>query len=80
MSVFRDDFSADTSTRGNLIVGEKVGGEVGHPGDRDWFRIFLFGDLRYRFNLIGDSLVDPTLFCAMRAATSWISMTMQILN
>ncbi|MBD2551530.1 pre-peptidase C-terminal domain-containing protein [Microcystis elabens FACHB-917] len=68
MAIF-DDFSADPSTTGELSVGGKVSGVVDFPDDRDWFRIFLFGELSYRFNLDGESLADPTLFLRDESGT-----------
>ena len=57
-----DDFSSDISTVGFISVGGSSTGEVEHPGDRDWFNIFLIGGLTYRFNLNGNTLFDTTLF------------------
>jgi Ca2+-binding RTX toxin-like protein len=56
-----DDFASNISTLGSVIVGSSSTGEVTHPGDRDWFSVFLIGGLTYRFSLSGISLGDPTL-------------------
>jgi hypothetical protein len=56
-----DDFSADTTTTGNITVGGSRTGSVNFNSDRDWFRISLTAGQSYRFNLNGTSLADPTL-------------------
>jgi len=63
-----DDYGDSPSTAGRLTVNNSASGELGDPGDRDWFAIDLTAGVRYQFNLQGDSLADPFLF--LRDASS----------
>ena len=56
-----EDFPADTSTAGRVLVGGSVTGEVGHREDRDWFAVTLEKDKAYRIDLKGGTLQDPYL-------------------
>ena len=57
-----DDYGDSPSTAGRLTIDDAASGELGDAGDRDWFAIELTAGNRYRFNLEGDSLVDPLLY------------------
>ena len=57
-----DDYGDSPSTAGRLTTDDAASGELGDAGDRDWFAIELTAGNRYRFNLEGDSLVDPLLY------------------
>ena len=63
-----DDYGDSPSTSGRLTVNNSALGELGDPGDRDWFAIDLTAGVRYQFNLEGDSLADPFLY--LRNASS----------
>jgi len=53
-SFFVDDFSADTSTTGRVIVGRSATGEIA-PGnaDKDWFKVTLENAREYRIDMEG---------------------------
>ena len=56
-----DDHGADTATAGALVAGAAASGEIGHPGDRDWFAVTLKGNKLYRIDLKGAPTGDGTL-------------------
>ena len=61
-----DDFSADTSTTGQVSVGGSVTGEIELFGDRDWFAVTLEAGKSYVIDLEGSdtgrgTLPDPYL-------------------
>jgi hypothetical protein len=61
-----DDFGDDTSTNGDIAVGEARMGEIGVLGDTDWFQIELTEGQTYAFDLRGadsgsGTLPDPVL-------------------
>ena len=48
-----DDYAADSTTTGTVVVGGSATGTIGHPGDRDWFAVTLEAGTLYRFDLKG---------------------------
>ena len=64
--VDEDDFPANTTTSGTVIVGGSSRGEIESFGDRDWFSVVLEADHTYRIYQKGlssghGSLVNPHL-------------------
>ena len=58
----RDDYSADTGTRGTLTHdGGPVAGDIEVAGDADWFRIDMRAGYTYTLDLRGRSSQDGTL-------------------
>ena len=56
-----DDFSADTSTSGQVAVGGTASGNIETAGDRDWFAVELVAGRTYTFDLRGSPTADGTL-------------------
>ena len=56
-----EDFSADTSTGGQVVVGETATGDIGSDGDRDWFAVDLVEGRTYTIELRGSPTADGTL-------------------
>ena len=62
-----EDFSANTSTGGRVVVGEMATGNIGSHRDRDWFEVELVAGREYQIDLRGSptddgTLSDPRLF------------------
>ena len=54
-----DDFDASTTgTVGSLDIGGSAAGDIGHPGDRDWFAVTLEANTIYQFDLKGGPTGD----------------------
>lgn len=54
-----DDYGATTTgTTGTLSVDGSATGDVGHPGDRDWFAVSLEAGTIYQFDLKGGPTGD----------------------
>ena len=80
-----DDFTATTGTSGTITVGGSETGDIGHPGDRDWFAVNLETGKIYQFDLkgapTGDGLAgfgtlnDPHLYGIHNASGTIISST-----
>ena len=47
------DFAADTSSQGQVAVGDTATGEIGTSGDRDWFAVTFQAGRTYRIDLEG---------------------------
>ncbi|MYM41737.1 pre-peptidase C-terminal domain-containing protein [Duganella qianjiadongensis] len=60
-----DDFSADTSTTGQLAAAARASGTLEVPGDVDWFKLSLEAGTDYIFRLEGGN-ADPSLITAAR--------------
>ena len=56
-----EDFSKDTSTSGQVVVGETATGAIGSGGDRDWFAVKLVEGRSYTIDLRGSPTGDGTL-------------------
>ena len=60
-----DDYAADRTTTGRVVVGGSATGTIEPAGDRDWFAVELEAGKRYRIDLkgapTGDTLADPYL-------------------
>ena len=56
-----DEFSADTTTTGEVTVGVTAMGELQRWGDQDWFKVALDANTRYRIDLKGRDTSDGTL-------------------
>ena len=56
-----EDFSADTSTGGRVVVGETATGDIGSDGDHDWFAVDLVAGRSYTIDLRGTATEDGTL-------------------
>ena len=61
-----DDYPAAVAGSGALTVGVSATGEVGYPGDEDWFAVELVAGRDYQIDLEGSptgqgTLVDPYL-------------------
>ena len=66
VSEISDEFTADTSTTGTVVVGGSATGELQFTGDRDWFKVTLEANETYRIDLRaawdgGGTLLDPYL-------------------
>ena len=80
-----DDFTATTGTSGTITVDGSATGEIGHPGDRDWFAVSLETGKTYQFDLkgapTGDGLAgsgtlnDPHLYGIHNSSGTLISGT-----
>ena len=73
-----EDFPADATTSGSVLVGESVRGRIDRNGDRDWFAVTLEAGTNYRIDLEGrDSRVgtmrNPELFGIYRPDGSLVS-------
>ena len=55
------DIAADTSTTGEITVGDSTRGYVNSAGDQDWYAVQLVEGKTYRFDLKGSSSGDGTL-------------------
>ena len=62
VSDYPDDYAADPTTTGTVVVGGSATGNVEPPGDRDWFAVELEAGKTYRFDLDGRLTGDSTLF------------------
>ena len=58
----KDDYAANTSTLGSLVLGTAKTGNIESKGDHDWFRISLKAGQTYQFLLKGVSLYDSYLY------------------
>ena len=56
-----DDYAADATTTGTVVVGGSATGEIEPSGDRDWFAVTLEAGKLYRFDLKGSGTSDGTL-------------------
>ena len=56
-----DDYAADATTTGTVVVGGSATGTIEPAGDRDWFAVTLEAGKLYRFDLKGVSTGDGTL-------------------
>ena len=56
-----EDFSADTSTAGRVVVGETATGNIGSARNRDWFEVDLVAGREYQIDLRGSPTDDGTL-------------------
>ena len=56
-----EDFSADTSTGGQVVVGETATGDVGSDYDHDWYAVDLVAGRSYTIDLRGTATEDGTL-------------------
>ena len=56
-----EDFPANVSTAGRIVVGETATGNIGTRGDRDWFAVELVADQEYQIDLRGSPTGDGTL-------------------
>jgi len=56
-----DDYAANTSTAGRVVVGGSATGQVEAAGDVDWFAVTLTAGQSYRLKLTGNGLADPVL-------------------
>ena len=56
------DFSADISTEGRVLVGGSATGEIDTGGDRDWFAVDLEAGKTYRIDQKGGWTGDGTLW------------------
>ena len=56
-----DDYSADATNAGELVVGESTDGEIGTIRDVDWFAVDLVAGKSYAFVQKGDDNDDYTL-------------------
>ena len=57
-----DDYAADPTTTGTVVVGGSVTGDIETRGDRDWLAVELEADKTYRFDLKGLWSGDGTLY------------------
>ena len=55
------DFSANTSTDGRVVVGDSVTGNIESARERDWFAVELEAGRTYRFDLMGSHTDDGEL-------------------
>ena len=56
-----DDYPANASTSGRVVVGGAIGGNLEIAGDHDWFKVDLTAALPYVIQLDGTTLTDPFL-------------------
>ena len=56
-----DDFSADSTTTGEVQVGGSASGEIETLEDQDWFAVELVSGQTYRFDLQGEDTGHGTL-------------------
>ncbi len=56
-----EDFPADMSTSGRVLVGGTARGEIGSEYDRDWFAVDLVAGRTYTIDLKGSPTDDGTL-------------------
>ncbi|WP_413677174.1 S8 family serine peptidase [Prochlorococcus marinus] len=56
-----DDFTADITTSGSVVVGTQSFGSLEHNEDHDWFSISLIENINYTIDLIALSLSNPSL-------------------
>ena len=52
---YPDDYAADRTTTGRVVVGGPVTGNIESPDDRDWFAVELEAGKTYRVDMRGDS-------------------------
>ncbi len=56
-----DDYAADSTTTGRVVVGGSATGDIEPLGDQDWFAVELEAHKTYRFELKGSPTGDGTL-------------------
>ena len=56
-----DDYAADTSTTGTVSVDGSIDGDIEVVGDRDWIKVTLTANVRYRFQLKRINCLCPGL-------------------
>ena len=56
-----EDFPADSTTTGRVLVGGSVTGTIDRHGDRDWFAVHLEVGKRYIFDLKRGGTWDPII-------------------
>ncbi|KOR31627.1 hypothetical protein TI05_12395, partial [Achromatium sp. WMS3] len=56
-----DEFTADTSTTGQVTIGTAINAEINSAGDQDWFRIALDADQQITIDLEGSPTNQGTL-------------------
>ena len=61
VSAAADDYSANTSTTGTVVVGGSQTGELESHGDVDWIRVTLVGGTRYVIDYDGSANGQGTL-------------------
>ena len=57
-----DDFSANTTTTGNVDVGGSATGMISIVGDRDWFRVTLIPGNTYKIDIEGSATGMGTIY------------------
>ena len=80
-----DDHSSDTDTTSTVSVDGSATGDIGHPGDRDWFAVELTKNQSYQFDLKGaptgdglpghGTMADPHLYGIHNSEGTLISGT-----
>ena len=58
---YPDDYAADPTTTGTVVVGGSATGDVEYRGDADWFAVTLEAGKAYYFDLKGSPTGDGTL-------------------
>ena len=58
---YSDDYAADRTTTGRVVVGGSATGSIEPAGDRDWFAVELEADKMYRIDLEGSPTGGGTL-------------------
>ena len=58
---YPDDYAADATTTGTVVVGGSATGDVEYRGDADWFAVTLEAGKAYYFDLKGSPTGDGTL-------------------
>ena len=58
---YSDDYAANRSTTGRVVVGGSATGSIEPAGDRDWFAVELEAGKRYRIDLEGSPTGGGTL-------------------
>ncbi len=61
LDVFRDDYTADSSTTGTIRIGSSSTGSIDFGRDSDWFAVQLLAGQRYVFEAKGVATGDGTL-------------------
>ena len=77
---YPDDYAADRTTTGRVVVGGSATGTIDPPGDVDWFAVELEADKTYRFDLEGlwsggGTLLDTYLYGIYGEDGDWINDT-----
>lgn len=64
--VVTDDYTANTATKGAVVVGSSSSGALETGNDRDWFKVTLQAGITYRLQATGGTstsdLYDPVLY------------------